>query len=377
MCVTLSSSRTVKNPTKDVDEAFASCDLYLMDSIIPNLLLPNKKYRTIDPKLKSILGSSDTEAKLTTKFRYAYVEVLPLAGKKYIDDGITVPATRLANQKVGYVIEVKQSLLMTAPTSINTSAPLPIGNGVNKLYMDWLKDVLKSDPWPEYNNAITSPYAEPINRLKPYNITITASQIKNVAVSGSPSIPSNAKLIEVNDLMNNFKAGAKKADYKYYCLLTEISDKNIYNCFMYHIKQGNLPSQYFYVLGHGNPSVLTGPSARYNNDTISLKKLFNDIIKQGYTIDKTIVFLACHLGNGIGSFAELFSQLPGVGTVYAFSGFGWFGGTSPFWSGAGYTVTYETTDAAGKKITSKKMYSASKLKGHWRIFNTATAVIKS
>lgn len=376
MCVTLSSPRTVSNSDKDVGEVVASCDLYLMD-VKSNLLLPNKRYRAIDPKLNRILGSSASDAKLSTKFRYAYVEVLPLAGKKYLDDGITLPATRLTNQKLGYVIEVNKNLLMPKPTSTSTSAPLPIGNGVNKLYMDWLKDDQGLDPWPDYEKVTKPPFLITDNRIN------KASQITKVELTGSPSIPVGAKLIDVNDLMNNFKSGVNKKDYSYLNLLENspiATDKDISKTFMYHINNGNLPSQYYYILGHGNSDILAGYNGsgapiRYLKTSMQLLK--SDVQSKGYNTDKTIIFLACHLGNGVSSFAELFSQLPDVGTVYAFTGFGWFGGTRPFWTAAGYNVSYKETDASGKVINTTISVYSKAVKGYWRIFNSATAVIKS
>lgn len=193
----------------------------------------------------------------------------------------------------------------------------------------------------------------------------------------------SGKLIDVNDLMNNFKSGVNKKDYFYLNLLENspiATDKDISKTFMHHINNGNLPSQYYYILGHGNPDILAGYNGsgapiRYLKTSMQLLK--SDVQSKGYNTDKTIIFLACHLGNGVSSFAELFSQLPDVGTVYAFTGFGWFGGTRPFWTAAGYNVSYKETDASGKVInTTISVYSKS-VKGYWRIFNSATAVIKS
>ncbi len=155
------------------------------------------------------------------------------------------------------------------------------------------------------------------------------------------------------------------------------SDQLIHTRFMSMINNKRLPPQYFYVLGHGNPDLLTGylvaggPNNLFwkTNPTTDLANLMLHMINAGYDNQRTIVFLACHLGNEAGSFAEVFSHEQDVGTVYAFTAYGVFG--EPFYSAAVYEITLATPATPGGTLNGGIV--PSKTKGHWRIFNTATA----
>ncbi|MCL1029418.1 hypothetical protein [Serratia silvae] len=383
MCNELLSPRDDAEPSKNVGDFVASCDLYLMD-VITKKLLPNRHYRIINPiSGKAILGTSSSDGKIQKKFKYAHVEILPVNDKKYEDDAIIASASKLINQTLWRYIEVGDNLVINSPGSLNTSAPLPIMNGVNTIYMDWLRDKMGADPWPEHNSATMPPYQYSINGMRNNGISITEADINSVEFTGSPSVPKRAVLIGVNDLMGGFKSKGKGYAYLNSLEMSTLpSDMNISSCFMHHINSGNLPSHYFYVLGHGNTTVLagyddSGSEVRYYNDNRSLRALLMKMESNGYSSDKTVIFLACHLGNGVGSFAEKFSQIKGVGTVYAFTGFGWFGGTRPFWCAGGYTVNYKKINAAGTEVNRERLIPTDKVNGHWRIFNTATAAIKS
>lgn len=375
MCKTLLSPYDDWSPEKEVGNTISDCDLYLVD-VVTNKILTNKNYRVIHPKLgKAILGKSDAQGKIPRDFKLAHVEVLPVLNKSYLDDSITAPVNKLVKQALWKLIEVKKDLQVNANTSINITAPLPIMNGINKPYMDWLRDEQNNDPWPEYNNAVKAPY-----RYSRKYVRASESEIKSVIFTGSPSVPKGSILVNVDDLMGGFHC--KNKNYSYLNLMANSKkpgDVNISGCFMHHINNGNLPEQYFYVLGHGSPSILqevdsSGMNINYlKNSLRNLDLLKGKIESNGYTTDKTIVFLACHLGNGANSFAEEFSKLPGIGTVYAFTGFGWFGGTGKFNSAGGYTVEYQVSNM---KSADKKLIPTDKVIGHWRIFNTATAAIK-
>lgn len=135
------------------------------------------------------------------------------------------------------------------------------------------------------------------------------------------------------------------------------------------VNAGRLPKQYFYILGHSNPGLLCGykKNNAYNymyekSKAADLWRLLKDIQGKGYKDGQTIVFLSCQIGNKTNSFAEAFSKLEGVGTVYGFTALGWFG--LPFYTAAQFK---------GIDETKHKSYSAKRVYGHWRIFNTAAA----
>lgn len=351
----------------------ASCEVYLMDTETKKIL-PNRRYRRIDPSSgKTVLGTSDANGKLPRKFASAYVEVLPEAGKTYLDGAITKPASPTTPRNIEHIFELRTDLLNlnTSKTVTVAGASFTVPSTVNHKYIDWL-DNRVGGVWQEYKTQVIDSMSAP------------ASTVTNAYVEGVPSVPDGANLIEVNHLIKSFggSQATNSSEYKYLNTLKNssvASDATLSNGLENTVNSRRLPPQYFYVLGHGSPDVFEGyktdgtPLSFHKGTPADLESLYDLMKNDGYDNRRTAVFLACNLGNGEDSFAERFAALEDNGTVYAFTGMGFFfhSGSPPFACLAPYYITRTT----GTPPTSQQGSYGSKITGHWRIFNTATAAI--
>lgn len=369
--VTITDPATVPDATGPVGEAVMTCDLYLMDTNTKKIL-PNRRYRRIDPiSGKSILGRSDAQGKISGSFAHAYVEVLPETGKTYLDGALTMAVTPTTPKNMGYVVEIRTDLLNphTAATITSVTPALNIPAGVNHKYMSWLEN-RTGNVWSDYKRAAVDRWGD--------------SSVTAISLDGAPSVPDGANLVDVNSLTQYFAANqaASSGEYQYLNTLrhsTVRSDAVPSNILENLIRDRRLPSQYYYVLGHGSPDRFAGykadgrPISFRKSLPSDLRALASMMKDNGYDDKRTAVFLACNLGNEAGSFAEVFAALPDNGTVYAFTGMGfWPHSGTTFSCMATYTVT--KTIPGTPPVTQQGTYSSNTV-GHWRIFNTVTAAI--